>query len=65
MDRVGGMWSASSAAAPSTATEPELLESVTIGGVRIELTGGSLDGSAEGGAQQGVPRSFQPPNFSG
>ena len=65
VDRVGGMWSASSAAAPSTATEPELLESVTIGGVRIELTGGSLGGSAEGGAQQGVPRSFQPPNFSG
>ena len=64
VDRVGSFGAAASSAAPSNAAAPELLESATIGGVRIELVGGSLDGSAEE-AQPGVPMSFRPPNFSG
>ena len=64
VERVGNMGAASSSA-PTSESAPEMLESVTIGGVRIELTGGSLDGSAHEGAQAGVPKSFKPPTFSG
>lgn len=40
--------------------DPSLLQSVTVGGVRIELTGGAQDGSNSEAGPSGAPRSFKP-----
>ena len=43
----------------------DLLQSLTIGGVRIELSAEAGSGSSGSQGQAGVPRSFGPPKFEG